>query len=381
MAEHKGDWYKSKKGWASAMIAAAYFVIDHWGRAESARDIYRFIIGPARAVLPVISPYMPWILFAIALVFFEIERRKRAQPDAAMKGSANDGTTAGQSIRQWREAFSNPRWQIVDNHKFENDSIVVDGKSFRRCSFKNVKFLFHGTAPFEFQGPTDIDAGSIMFGTDDPAITWYETMQQQFAALPGAKLETTAKDAAGHDIVRKKPTIERIGPGHDGDDAKASPVAVPPHVIVVKIEHPEHGMTPETSITLKNVGKEVVQNVGVRPFTLSGKEVSFTQVAIIAIDAEKAVSPRIKGVVVLQQRDLLSVLESEWANTDVSKKEFTVRTRVRFEDLVGKSFEVPFDLVYCAHVHRLYKITQNERAKNQYVLLEARNFGPVKQLS
>jgi hypothetical protein len=80
VGELKSDWYRSKKGWASAMLAAAYFVLDHVSRAETAKDIYRFLVGPPRAFLVVVSPYVPLVLFAIAILFFEMERRKRAQP-------------------------------------------------------------------------------------------------------------------------------------------------------------------------------------------------------------------------------------------------------------------------------------------------------------
>jgi hypothetical protein len=78
MADNKGVWYKSKRGWLSAMTGVVYFVLDHWGRAQTAKDIYAFAVGPARQFFPLFSPYVPLALFAVAIMFFEMERRKRA---------------------------------------------------------------------------------------------------------------------------------------------------------------------------------------------------------------------------------------------------------------------------------------------------------------
>jgi len=167
--------------------------------------------------------------------------------------------------------------------------------------------------------------------------------------------------------------------------AEAPAVTTDAYVIVSKIEHPDHGMTPETSITMKNVGKEIVQNVTLKSFFLSGgKEVSFTSVATLGTGEEKSISPRIKGMPrekYFQHRDLLDAMFSEWANTAAEQKEFSVKAAIRFENLKGDAFEVPFDLVYFAHIHRLCKISNNERTKRESVLLEARNFKPVRLLS
>jgi hypothetical protein len=72
----EGVWYKSKKGWVTTVLGAVYFVLDHWGRAEVAHDIYNFL-SPAKKVFPVISSWIPLVFFLSALAFFEAERRKR----------------------------------------------------------------------------------------------------------------------------------------------------------------------------------------------------------------------------------------------------------------------------------------------------------------
>jgi len=87
MAELKPGWYKSKKGWASAAVGLAYFILDHVSRAQTAKDIYAFLIGPARKIFPILSPFVPLVLFVLACVFFELERRKRNKGSAPIYGT------------------------------------------------------------------------------------------------------------------------------------------------------------------------------------------------------------------------------------------------------------------------------------------------------
>jgi hypothetical protein len=114
------------------------------------------------------------------------------------------------SANAWREGFSAPRFEIVDDHKFENEEIVVDNKSFRRCSFKNVKLLFHGNAPFEFVEGTTIDSGSVIFATDDPAILTFNVIQRKFASIPGAEIQHGALNSKGKDVPISPVTVESV---------------------------------------------------------------------------------------------------------------------------------------------------------------------------
>lgn len=67
-----------------------------------------------------------------------------------------------------------------------------------------------------------------------------------------------------------------------GDSAMPSALLPPmgvSSVIVTQIEHDEGaGILPKTAIVLKNVGKETLQNVGLKTFALSGKEIVFTRI-------------------------------------------------------------------------------------------------------
>ena len=116
----------------------------------------------------------------------------------------------GKGTAEWRQRFSVPRFELVDDHKFENEEIVVDNKSFRRCSFKNVKFLFHGLSPFEFVEGTTFDRGTVFFTTDDPAIMLFGVMQAKIASLPGARVQPGALDSKGRDVPLSPLTVEQV---------------------------------------------------------------------------------------------------------------------------------------------------------------------------
>ncbi|MGB9202869.1 MAG: hypothetical protein WCB94_02725 [Terriglobales bacterium] len=109
-----------------------------------------------------------------------------------------------QNARTLRDTFSNPRWNVVSKHRYENHSLEVDGNSYQDCSFKNVTFIFHGTAPFEFRGKTELDKGEFAFHSDDPAIQNFEMMKEQFIRLSKGQVEVGVKDAAGNRVAPPK---------------------------------------------------------------------------------------------------------------------------------------------------------------------------------
>jgi hypothetical protein len=306
------------------------------------------------------------------------ESRDRYKEKADALASRRLASADEHPLPDGREVWSNPRFKLVTGRNYINETIEIDGKSFRDCSFEHVTLMFRGIAPSEMIGTNRI-SGGLSVNTDHPAAMLYSSLQRFARSVPGARVIEGAVDPKGN-VLPDKFEFAKIG-GMTEEQTPTSP-AVTPQVIVIRAEQSGDGMTPQTNLSLKNVGKEVAQKVTVKPFSLSGKRVSFTQLAVLALDAEQSISPRIEGVeTVFAKRDLLDALFGEWANADPTQKEFAVRTAVQFENLNGIAFEVPFDLVYCAYVHRLYKISLNERSKREMVLIEARNFGPVKPLS
>ena len=149
--------------------------------------------------LPAVRLWVILLALTWALLGYVVyTRRSRPRP----KATETEG--------DWRTGFSDPRFELVNDHKFENEEIVVDNKSFRRCSFKNVKLLFHGNAPFEFVEGTTIDSGSVIFATDDPAILTFNVIQRKFASIPGAEIQHGALNSKGKDVPISPVTVESV---------------------------------------------------------------------------------------------------------------------------------------------------------------------------
>src|SRR6202044_2292092 len=70
--------------------------------------------------------------------------------------------------------------------------------------------LFHGHAPFEFVEGTTIDAGTVLFTTDDPAVMAFTTIQRKLASLPGAQIQHGALDRKGKDVPLSPLTVEPV---------------------------------------------------------------------------------------------------------------------------------------------------------------------------
>ena len=56
---------------------------------------------------------------------------------------------------------------IIDRH-FSNQIVVIDGKHFTRCTFRNVTMQFDGTAPFSLSGS---HFEGIQLKTDSPTVS------------------------------------------------------------------------------------------------------------------------------------------------------------------------------------------------------------------
>lgn len=70
-------WYKSIKGWAVAALAVIVFIVQRWGDLGSAVSLYGAIRGSAHLWVP----FLPLILFALAVLFFELDRRSAKRPN------------------------------------------------------------------------------------------------------------------------------------------------------------------------------------------------------------------------------------------------------------------------------------------------------------
>jgi hypothetical protein len=251
--------------------------------------------------------------------------------------------------------------------KYENDSIVVDGKSFRKCSFKNVTFRFHGAAPFEFMGETTLDSGSVRFVTDDPAILLYSQMTRKFEAIASrnAKVETGALDAKGREVPLQLPTVR-------------ADIENCPQILISKIECDVRGMFPETKLTLQNANKrEGAQKVRIKDIHLSNGTAKFREIPLMSADATITVVAEISRPDrnVFRKRDLLDLIRTHCLNENPRTflKEYTLPAAITFEDLAGNLFETAFELVFHSLAYTAREIAQSERVRNEQIVLEARH--------
>ncbi len=137
--------------------------------------------------LPPVQFFLSGLTFiALAFTWFKLKRHKPTIPA--------DYTP-----------FATPRWEIVSNRRFVNESILVDGKSFRSCTFTNVTFSFHGTAPTEFTGQSQFE-GSIRLSTNHPPTMFWRTLEHLFSTIPGAEVETSPVDDKGLKVTRRLTT-------------------------------------------------------------------------------------------------------------------------------------------------------------------------------
>ena len=107
-------------------------------------------------------------------------------------------------------AFQNPRWEAITGYRFSNQSVDLDGKSFRDCSFTNVTLMYHGTAPTEFANGCTFD-GSVSVDTRNPALITFSRLQRLIRAIPGARAKEGSLDAKGN-VLQDRFEIKAIEP-------------------------------------------------------------------------------------------------------------------------------------------------------------------------
>ncbi len=64
---------------------------------------------------------------------------------------------------------------------FINETVVLDGHSFSNCTFKNVKFVYNGEAPFDLVGNTI--EGKVIVATERPNMHLQTVLFQHFGML------------------------------------------------------------------------------------------------------------------------------------------------------------------------------------------------------
>jgi hypothetical protein len=191
MAEVRGMRIETLAAYANvgALLPAGYSAYGTWVLLHQPKSQMASGVFDVSSHTVVASLVIAVGLVALASIFNFVSSGRRRQDDLPGRGK---GAT---------DLFCAPRWEIINNHRYENRAIDVDGKSFRDCSFKNVTLSFHGTAPTEFIGDSLFE--NVILSTDHAPTLFWRTIEYLFSSVPGAKLDTSFVDASGHKVERK----------------------------------------------------------------------------------------------------------------------------------------------------------------------------------
>jgi hypothetical protein len=180
------DWYDRNftiKGFLSFLLLL-YCAIPDW---QSRDEFWSKRLPTILAFLQTAYGRLTIIVLAGIVIWLDHRSVMKKRTERQQPGNVQD----------WREAFKTPRWQVFSDHKFANETIEVDGKSFRNCKFENVTFMFRGKAPTDFVGNTQV-SGGFSINTDDPAVMLYSKLQRFARTIPGARIAEGEVDAKGN---------------------------------------------------------------------------------------------------------------------------------------------------------------------------------------
>jgi hypothetical protein len=114
------------------------------------------------------------------------------------------------AFRGLNDAFGKPPSEIVSGSVFINQSLEVDGKSFRDCEFTNVTFTYNGTGPTDFTGC--VFHKSITLESLNQAVIEFSQLQKALRSIPGGEIGRDGPvDARGH-LLSDKFRIEPVPP-------------------------------------------------------------------------------------------------------------------------------------------------------------------------
>jgi hypothetical protein len=95
-----------------------------------------------------------------------------------------------------------PAWrtesEVISGREYANEIVELDGKTFNKCHFENVKLIYHGLGV-----TTCIEcsfAGKIYVGSDSPAIRQFMILDRNFQGKFFERVGTVDTDGKGNII-------------------------------------------------------------------------------------------------------------------------------------------------------------------------------------
>jgi hypothetical protein len=136
---------------------------------------------------------------------FQQEYATAANRVTELEGKLKERTTDLEPSR-----FQTPPQETVSNRKFNNETVVMDGKRFYRCTFSNVTFEYHGTASTEI---LECEMGGLnRLRTDHPAAKTFSKLEHLLTSHHSVQGFTVGSlDAKGNEL-KPSYSITQIAP-------------------------------------------------------------------------------------------------------------------------------------------------------------------------
>jgi hypothetical protein len=303
------NWNKvgALTGLGCLTLAAATFAIQIWP--------YPQLKGTPAAII-VSGPKLIAVFILLGFVFSAFALlRSRA---SASKSGEGD----------WRQKFMHPTWEFITGHSFTNQTVEVDGKSFRECKFENVTLLFHGKAAFDFVGTNQI-LGSLSLNSDNPAVNMYSKLRSFAQSIPGAKLLESAVDEKGNPIpdgFKMSPLLNSV--------EKERFLESDPRVYLCKIDLGAD-IVQGNAFILENRGGSVAHDVRINTIRFGYSEITFETLDNIPINKSAKFTPTVESNEI-GKHYILNVMEEAWdRNSNSTFKPLPFTVSIEYTDFRG----------------------------------------------
>lgn len=143
------DWIAFSALWIGAAILAADAAIKG---SKTFRENLGWLIAKP------LWPFLPLIFVGLGTAIY-------------LLGSVNIIPFA---TKAKQEVFAFQKWpapyhpEVITGERFVNSEVLLDGKSYIRCTFENVTFKYNGTTAIQLTNNRIL--GKITFSTDNPAV-------------------------------------------------------------------------------------------------------------------------------------------------------------------------------------------------------------------
>lgn len=355
MGEHlESGWYKSKKGWASALLAATYFILDHVSRAETAQHIYNFLLS-ARIWFPKVSPWIAPALFLLALAFFEFDRRKATKRPVHPKIESRSVPVQVARLQSLAEKVSILGHEILLFLKDQGPPPEINTRDDLRpalaVSAKRIPRINDG-----YMGRFHDRVEKIIYELGEKDVRDY--------SLNELVNKPVHSEEEIKEMAEKLLSLQSEVDGFKDSDPR----------VYVEIGEGGDAMFHQTPFILHNRGGGVAHSVSINPLEIHYKNVSFPIIPIIPAGESKQSIPQIESAGTMLKHTINPLLIDQWNAINKLTEETVTSLRITYEDFNKQKFETALDLVFFPIQSILKDKHANDWPKHDWKVFQTRNF-------